>query len=306
MIKSMPEPLVGRGREVSSSSFDPGSHASHDIGARLAMLRRRSGMSGNDVAAATKMSQSRISRIETGVTTPSVRDVHAIAKALELPREEIAALQDILDRIYGKVRDWRATGGRLGALQDDVGHYEQAAEIIKLLQTTVVPGLLQTAEYTRSILGVYENFDHAEPINVATAVAKRLVRQQILYDRNKTVFVVFLESVLHYRLCSPPVMLAQIDRIREVSRLENVKIRIVPMMQLLPIVAPHPVEIFDDSILTIDLATTALFADGASDLDFYTQLFDAYFEVATEDIDPILNRAYRRFAKLLNRDGVGD
>lgn len=268
------------------------------VGQLLGNLRRARGISGHELARHTGLSQSKVSRIETGSARPSVHEIEAIAKVLGLQPGESQALLKMTEEAYVGVRDWRTAGTAFG-VQDKVGNYEQTATTVRILQTAIIPGLLQTPDYTRALLIAYLEFPNSEFLNIAAVVAKRMERQKILRDEGKTIWIVLLESILYFQLCPPSVMLTQIEALREYSRLENVKIRIVRQMSKLPIPVPHPVEIFDDTAYTIDLTNTAVFTDGASEVQFYIKVFEAYFEAGTEDIDPILDKAYKRFSRHL-------
>ncbi|MGC9537143.1 helix-turn-helix domain-containing protein [Streptomyces sp. UG1] len=58
-----------------------------DLAETLRSLRHASGLSGERLALRCNMSQTKISRIETGRTLPSVIDVERILKALAVPDE---------------------------------------------------------------------------------------------------------------------------------------------------------------------------------------------------------------------------
>lgn len=290
MIKALEERSGGGGVAVAGPSPQ-----ADGLGRRLARLRRSAGISGQELAERTGMSQSKISRIETGVTTPSMSDIEVIAAKLEISPGDLDGLRSMLG---AGLQDWRADGSRFRSLQQDIAQYEQPATTIRMLQTLIVPGLLQTAEYARAVLSAYERLGQTDNVQISNAIVKRMERQRIFDDPAKRIRIVFLESVLHYRLCSPSVMLAQIERLLQVSLLPNVSMRIVPLMAELPAALPHPVEIFDDTALTIDLATTALFSDARNDLEFYSRVFELYFEAGTENVGDVLTEAYQRFAKL--------
>jgi len=92
-----------------------------------------------------------------------------------------------------------------------------------------VPGLLQTAEYARHVLGEMVELHDLEVRDVDAAVATRMQRQQMLYDQSKRFEFLMAEPVLRWLLCPAGAMRGQLDRLQTVIGLPNVRFGIVPM-----------------------------------------------------------------------------
>jgi hypothetical protein len=86
--------------------------------------------------------------------------------------------------------------------QREIGELEKEATSICVFQPTMVPGLLQIADYARRVMGHGNLSDQAD---IDAAVQKRLERQTILYDQTKR-FVLLTEIALRWRP-GPPTAL---------------------------------------------------------------------------------------------------
>ncbi len=124
----------------------------------------------------------------------------------------------------GKQRAWWQT--RSLTYSDYIGLEKEAASISDF-GLALVPGLLQTAEYARSILRA--GVPALAPRIVEKRVQARIARQRLLFPPAPLVFETVLdESVLHRVVEGPSVMLAQLTRLLELSQLPNITIRVLP------------------------------------------------------------------------------
>jgi DNA-binding XRE family transcriptional regulator len=89
---------------------------------------------------------------------------------------------------------------------------EAAATAIRTWHTTIIPGLLQTAEYSAALFGAMG----MSPDEVAAQVELRRQRQDILArERPPDLTFVIWEPVLHHLIGSPQVMRGQLERLLE-------------------------------------------------------------------------------------------
>jgi hypothetical protein len=58
-------------------------------------------------------------------------------------------------------------------------------------------------------------------------------------------------------------------------------------------------EIVDERAVVVDLPTTGIYAHGDEDIRVFQTIFDWYLEQATTDIDEILDRYFRRYARIV-------
>jgi transcriptional regulator with XRE-family HTH domain len=104
--------------------------------------------------------------------------------------------------------------------------HEQQAATLRIWQLGVVSGLLQTADYARSILAVNPGVTEDE---VGARLGARLERQVILTrDDPPTAWFLVDEAALRRRIGPPEVMATQLAHLVGVARLPNVTIQVVP------------------------------------------------------------------------------
>jgi transcriptional regulator with XRE-family HTH domain len=270
------------------------------IGSRLAALRKRKGVTGHDLGVDAGMSQAKISKIETGAVTPTSRDVERLAHALGASDHLVRALVDQVEGLHDRFTDWRIDVKRLANRQHELGAHEHRARTIRVFAPAIIPGLLQTTEYARTVLGevstvMPDSGGEEEPV-VPPAVSARIQRQEVLYDERKKFVFVVGETVLLNRICSAPAMVGQIHRLRTVAALENVTIGIVPTSAELAFPPLHPFDLYDDRLVTAEMVSTVVTSRGKVDVRTYRSVFESYLERAVFDLDEILDKYLSLYA----------
>jgi transcriptional regulator with XRE-family HTH domain len=196
------------------------------LAAELRRLRDLAGVSGRDLAHRIGISQSKVSRIESGTVVPSLPEVTAWGKELGVSVETQGRLTTLIESAYSEVHPWGAALER-GNLQDGVQDQESTATRIAVFQPSVVPGLLQIAEYARRVIGMFHRqYAESDP---AAELASRLGRQVALYDASRQFDFLITEAALRWRPGPVPLLRAQLDRIASISSLENVSIGLIPL-----------------------------------------------------------------------------
>jgi transcriptional regulator with XRE-family HTH domain len=288
---------------VTSGSLDA-EGASVPLGVALNRLRRASGMTGAQLGQNAGMSQAKISKIETGAVLPTPQDVERLARELGAPDELVRRLIDQAEGSQNQMTDWRLRRGRLTEAQREVARIEKSSTTFHHFHPAIVSGLLQTTGYARAVLAVILNemyddrSDSESHETVAAAVTARIQRQEVLSDPNKEFVFVMPETALLHLVCHPADMPAQIQRIREVSRQENVSIKLIPSSTRLAYPPFHGFSIFDDRLVLIDIVNTSITSRGSSDVRTYQRVFDALERQATSDINPILDRYLKLYLDL--------
>ena len=257
-------------------TLDP-THAARDrqnLASALHDLRKASGLSGDRLARRCGMSQSKVSRIETGRLIPSVVDVEQILTALEVDdetRRELLALARVANAEYQDVRASVRRG--LHHRQRELAVLEANATLMRHFLPTLVTGLLQIPEYMRAAMST-----PVEPAagDVGKAIALKLERQAILYDKNKTFEFLLTESAIRWQLCEPSIMAVQIDRLVSLSRQSNVRIGVLPLSTQVHHGAFHTFVTYDRRLVTIELFAGRLVLRDPKDIDFYCALFDFF------------------------------
>ncbi|MGH3991651.1 MAG: Scr1 family TA system antitoxin-like transcriptional regulator, partial [Pseudonocardiaceae bacterium] len=149
---------------------------SRQVAAELRAIRERAQLSGAEVARRLGMSPSKISRIETGNSGLQIEDVAALLGLYEVPASTRDELLDLVRR--SEERGWWTRQPGLPKLWRSLIDFEAKATRVQNYEALVVPGLLQTAEYSRAIIqGVAPTISEAELDNL---VASRMARQAVL------------------------------------------------------------------------------------------------------------------------------
>lgn len=203
----------------------------HELGALLRALRTDKGFTVDQVAERLLCSPSKVSRMETGQRGVTARDIRDLCDIYEITdkteREHLAQL----------AREGKQTGWWQPYDLDDFATYvglEAEAVGIRYYQSTVMPGLLQTPEYTRAIhLAAIPEIPTSR---IEELIEVKLIRQRVLRrEPSVQLEVVFDEATLHRVVGSPAVMSAQLERLVEVSALSNVTVQVIPFR-----VGAHP------------------------------------------------------------------
>jgi len=194
------------------------------LGNELRRLRTSVGVTIDQVAKHLECSESKISRIETGHVTALPRDVGDMLKLYQVSGEQHDELMQ-LAREARKKGWWHAYGG-VPPRSAYIG-FEAAAEQISTYESMVVPGLLQTSAYARTVIRTtYPNLSD-EDIEQRILVLK--VRQALLeQDDPLTVRAVLDEAVLRRQVGGSETMRAQLHRLAEAAALPTVTIQVVP------------------------------------------------------------------------------
>lgn len=187
-----------------------------ELGAELAEARRAAGFSLRSLAEAAEISShSRVSEVEQGRRILDIAEYERILAALGFSGED-------QERILGIVRSEEGPG-QLETGPPDIGHnlltlidYEQSASRITSAAPLLIPGLLQTSDYARAILGS------------EAKVAMRSGRRDILTRRNPAEFLALIDSEALVRpIDAPDVMLDQLQHLLKMGTHPNVTIQVV-------------------------------------------------------------------------------
>jgi hypothetical protein len=152
-----------------------------------------------------------------------------------------------------------------------------------VFQPSLVPGLLQTAEYARQVFLRSGMADNAAAI--AAAVQARLDRQAALFDPAKQFVFLMTESALRNRLGSESVMRAQIDRIVALASLENVTVGYIPQAAELAVVPLNGFTLFDDQAVYVETISAELLHRDDREVALYAETFEHLQAVALTGSD---------------------
>jgi len=250
------------------------------LGVRLRELRRNAHITGIALARQLGWVQSKVSRLECGKQTATREDIEAWVEATEAHPDLVQDLLSLLTNIESDYAVWRREF-RSGVRRKQLNFLRLEARVttIRGVETTVVPGLLQTADYARHRIAEQPGL-HDIPEDVPAALTARMQRQQVIYDTSKTFHFILLENVLHNRLCPPDVMRGQLDRLTMASGLPNVRLGILPFTARLPIAPLNGFWIFDDALVTFETIAAEIHVRDPDEVALYASVFGRFDQVA--------------------------
>ncbi|RBQ21443.1 transcriptional regulator [Spongiactinospora rosea] len=195
------------------------------LAAELRRLREAAGMTMEEAAHALDLSQATISRLEAAKTArPRPRDIRDIIALYGVTDERHR--EEVMDLVRGaRERGWweQYKGVFIGSY---VG-LEAEASSIRTFEPLIVPGLLQTPEYTTALTRSQLVRDPAE---VEQHVAARMRRQEILaQDRPPRFWAIIDEAALLRPVGDAGARRRQLQRLIDTHSLEHVTIQIMPM-----------------------------------------------------------------------------
>jgi Domain of unknown function (DUF5753)/Helix-turn-helix domain len=198
----------------------------------LRQLREKAGLTPEYVTREMVWSVSKLVRIENGAVGTSVNDTKALLALYGIIEPETVAdlvglAADSRRRMWwAKYRDHVPA-----AFLEFIGLEDDATQI-RHYNASVVPGLLQTAEYARTLAGT-------DAVAAARQVEIRMQRQRLLFDRpDPPEYLAILdESVLYRPLGDETVLRDQLNALLDHVREDHIELVVVPTGT-----AVHPVE----------------------------------------------------------------
>lgn len=189
----------------------------------LRKAREAAGKTQRETAGAMDWSMSKLIRIETGDVRVSTNDLRALLAYYEVSPERVDQLVEVARAAREPVRWSRYRDVASPEYLAYLG-YESSASIIRNFEPVLIPGLLQTEEYARTLLDVIER-----PQVVDALVDLRIERQELLV-RSPAPELHFIvdESVIRHVVGGPDVMRRQLQQLRELAAIPHVHLRIAP------------------------------------------------------------------------------
>lgn len=200
------------------------------VGVQLAGFREDAGLSQDQAARSVGFSGAKLSRIESGKgrRPPTETDVRALLELYGTDDYEASVLLKLLQRA-GQPGWWQRYDKRLmPEWFDRLVGLQEAAATIRTFEIQYVPGLLQTADYTRAV--VERGLPNAPAGEVQRRVELRMRRAQLLLREDAPqLWAVIDESVLLRVLGDRTVMRDQLDHLAKMAQRPNVTLQIVPL-----------------------------------------------------------------------------
>jgi transcriptional regulator with XRE-family HTH domain len=254
------------------------------LAAYLRRLREAATLTGDEVAARMRWSPSKVSRIETAQTPVTSGDLQRLLDLYEVP----GSLRDQLIELGNNAQQrgyWDAYGDTVRPEVATFMALEADADSARWYAPLVVPGLLQTEQYAREILG--STLLIAPPGRVERRVQVRLTSQRVLArEVPQKVDVILDEAVVRRPVGGPGVMRDQLRHLLKMSDRADITLRILPFAA-----GPHPgmtggFTIFQFAkpiaaeVVYLEHMTSDLFVEAEADVYYYTLAFERLSSLA--------------------------
>ncbi|MFI7344402.1 helix-turn-helix domain-containing protein [Streptomyces sp. NPDC050085] len=250
-----------------------------DLAGALRSLRRAAGLSGERLAGRCNMSQTKISRIETGRALPTVMDVERILKALAVPGEVADEILRLARRANVDYASWR-TYARVGLHQKqaELKALESSSRVMRHFLPAIPTGLLHVRDYATATLSPTVESDPAR--DVTRAVNARMERQKILDDTSRSFYFLMTEQAVRWRRAPWEVMAAQCAHMAKVNEKPNVHLGVIPHDAEVPGTPMNIFVVYDDRLVTVELFSGEVVQRDPRDISQHLGLFDLFWEHA--------------------------
>ncbi|MFI6311661.1 helix-turn-helix domain-containing protein [Nocardia fusca] len=259
---------------MNTSPSSSAQEARRALGGRLRDLRKDAGLTGRELARATGQHFTRVSKIENGVQQPSDDDIRAWCRACSADDQiaDLIATLRVVDAAYIEFRRESRAGMKrvLGAHTQK--RYEQT-RVFRIYEHNVIPGLLQTAEYSAAMLAFWVKF-LGTTNDIEEAVAVRMERQRILQRGGKRFVIVIEEQALRTWFGDAAVQAGQLGRLLELMALPNISLGIIPLMTERECVASTGFWIFDDELVALETPTASIQVTQPAECLLYARMFE--------------------------------
>ncbi|MFD7154303.1 helix-turn-helix domain-containing protein [Kribbella sp. NPDC059898] len=250
------------------------------LGGHLRRMRLAAGISRADAGWEIRASESKISRMELGRVGLRERDVSDLLALYGLDDDEERG------RLLGLARDannpgwWHRFGDVLPNWFQSYIDLEGNAELIRLYDLQLIPGLLQTPDYIRAVVQLGRGSVPTE--EVERRVALRMRRQEALTRPEPVrLWAVIDEAALRRPVGGISCIVDQLDHLLKVSEMPNVTLQVAPFS-----LGGHAAQAGAFTILRfresdlpdkvyIEHLTSALYLDTPGELDEYTAAMEA-------------------------------
>jgi transcriptional regulator with XRE-family HTH domain len=262
------------------------------LGAELRRYREAAGLTIDQVAERLECSASKISRLETGQTGSSPRDVRDILAIYGVGESELESLLEVARET--RQRGWWQPYGSV--LTSAFIGFEAEAKLIRSYEAQCVPELLQTDEYARALMTAG---GEDGPEQIDNRVRLRMVRQEIITHEDPVEFWCVLdEAALMRPVGGRPALQRQLEHLATTAELPNVRLQVLPLeigahagMDGSFVLLSFPHESDPDTVY-VTIATGGVFQEKPDEISRYAAIFDRLQQAALspEDSAALINR----------------
>jgi transcriptional regulator with XRE-family HTH domain len=256
----------------------------------LKRLREAAGLTQDEVARRLDWHPTKVMRIETGRTAPHPNDVRVMLDLYDVTD------RDQRDGLVKLAKDARQRGWWYSYRDVLLNRYdffiglESEASSIRDFELAMIPGLLQTADYARELIGGGPLELH--PDEVERLVEVRMTRQRVLArDDRPQLWAILDEAAIRRVVGGAAVMAAQLDHLVEAGEQGKTTIQVVPYAvgahpgQLGPFIILGFREPAEPEVVYMETIGGNLYVDKPEEARLYTTAFDHLRAVARSPAD---------------------
>lgn len=200
----------------------------HRLNTELRAIRKDADLNHTELGALVKKSRLQISRHENGTNLVDLDLVMQILEKLQITGDRWTQIVDAA-REAGERGWWEQNAKIMGPRQARFANLEAGAETIREFAQPIIPGLLQTADFTRRRVEA----SMAPLVDGTTAegiLIGRAGRQRVMRRPDGPTYEVVLDELAVRRLSAPPPVLR--DQLRYLAELvddDKITIRVLPV-----------------------------------------------------------------------------
>ncbi|MEU1283140.1 helix-turn-helix transcriptional regulator [Kitasatospora sp. NPDC005856] len=261
------------------------------LGLELRRIREGLNLKVDDVAARLGWHQSKVSRLENGRHGVRANEVGILLDVYEVADPDTRNALATLAR-EGKRRVWwQPYSDVISQRYASFISFEAEAVSIRNFESSLIPGLLQTADYARAVTRKLQPEGTAEEINALVDV--RMARQNAALRREEPLklWAIVDEAALRRVVGSRAIMAKQLQQLISASKEPNVTLQVVPFEA-----GAHPGVLGSFAIMEFpvrndldvvytEALTSSLYLERDDDVTAYDQAFDR-LRAAALDVGP--------------------
>ncbi|TQF05906.1 helix-turn-helix domain-containing protein [Kitasatospora acidiphila] len=273
------------------------------LGAELRKIRDQLKLTVDEIAARLDWHQSKVSRVETGRSGVRAHEIEKLLDVYQVTDQETREALAALARDNKRRMWWQPYSDVLSQRYASFISFEAEAASVRSYDSSLVPGLLQTADYARALTRQLQPDTSTEEINALVDV--RLARQNATLRREDPLklWAIVDEAALRRIVGSPTITAKQLHSLVSSSRQPHVTVQVAPFTAGAHpgvhgsfVILEFPVRNDLDVVYT-ENQTSSLYLERDVDVAAYNEVFDR-LRAAALDIEPS-RRLITRIAKEL-------
>jgi transcriptional regulator with XRE-family HTH domain len=283
---------------TASASSSSAQAARQRLADQLKEIRLDAKLSGRALASAAGWhGVSKVSKIEHGVRPPSAADIYDWCRVCGTGEGRAAELVAELRAAESMWQDWkRAERTGLLRLHVQVRDIFHRTRVLRAYTCKILPGLLQTADYTTAVLTAVRDSRNIPVDDVKATVVERTERKRVLREGDHRFVFLIEEAVLGYRIGGREVMTAQLQHLIELAALPSVVLGVIPGDADRSVRCPaESFTMFDMAQVSVEFVSGYLTISQPAEIAMYENVFAELMALAVvgQDARTLIERALR-------------